>query len=109
MVPECHEDSVWAVDWCHGANVIISGGIDNAVCLWDGEQLQAQNQKDETNISPLAEFDRHSLAVSSVSVSPKSTNAVSASLDGSIGVYDLEKKVGCGSAKVCDASYQFVL
>lgn len=109
MVPKCHDDSVWAVDWCHGANVIISGGVDDSVCLWDGEQLQAQGEGNETKISPLAEFDRHSLPVSSVSVSKKSTKAVSASLDGSIAVYDLNKKVGHGSADFCDASYQRVI
>ncbi|KAI7848965.1 WD40-repeat-containing domain protein [Circinella umbellata] len=76
---DAHQDDIWDVAWSKNTNCIITGASDSSVKCWDGSSGELKY-----------DLDGHVLSVVSVDTNNAGTRAVSASIDSTLCIWDLE-------------------
>jgi WD40 repeat protein len=103
-IPSAHDESIWSVA-CTDTH-IVTGSLDETVRVWSLEDFLGE--KKETDIKATTKFESHRLGV--VSVDAFNNLALSASMDGTTRIYDLNlgeeiESVEVGSLKQWTVSH----
>lgn len=79
-----HNDAVWGVQWT-AKDRLVSASADGSVRQWDATSGQG-----------IASRPPHAIGISSLSVAPSGSHALYNSLEGTTGLWDLEKNEQVG-------------